>query len=525
MICKTNCAAITGVDVIPVVVETDVCSGLPSFDMVGLLASETRESRQRVRTAIKNSGFILPPKKITINFSPGNIRKAGTYFDVAVAVSILHSLDIVHSDVSRKIFIGELSLNGEIVKVNGVLPIVLSAIQQGLEQCFVPIGNLGECGRIKDIQVIGVSSLNQLVMMLESNQQADCAKPEQSRTCGYHSSITQTSKKETVTYIEETAIEQERQIYDFSEIRGQVQARKAAEIAAAGMHNFIMVGPPGTGKSLIAKTIPTILPDMTEKEIIEVSKIHSIAGNLSGDFIKVRPFRNPHHTTTVATMIGGGMNPHIGECTLADSGILFMDELPEFSRDVIEALRQPLEDRKIRISRMGGSYIFPADFLLIAAMNPCRCGYYPDRNRCSCTENDVKKYIQKISGPIMDRFDLSVRLHSIPFFQFHNEKEEPESSADIKKRVIKAVEIQRERYKKECFRFNGRMQGRNIRRYCHIGKEEQDMIKEIYEKLGLSVRGYEKLIKVARTIADLEEKEKIECSHIAESLSFRKVKF
>ena len=495
MVCKINCATITGIDVQPVIVETDVCNGLPSFDMVGLLASDIKESRERVRTAIKNSGFMLPPKRITINFSPANIRKTGTYFDLPVAVSILMALGLVQCDVEDKMFVGELSLNGDVVSVNGVLPIVLCAREQGIRQCFVPMDNLGECDFFDDIEVIGIDSLNQLIMVLSG-------------------------QKIMNTYIPEDKRVQPAFPYDFKDIKGQVQARRGAEIAAAGRHNMLMVGPPGTGKSVIAKTMPSIMPDMLQSEQIEISRIQSIAGMLEGSLMEQRPFRSPHYTVTVSAMTGGGRNPKPGEITLAHGGILYLDEFPEFSRSVIETLRQPMEDGNIMVSRSGGTFTFPADFILLASMNPCRCGYYPDRNRCNCTERDVKKYLEKVSGPILDRMDLCIHMNPVAFYDL-KDKNVQESSAGIKKRVEAAVKMQRERYHNTSIHFNGQLSGRDLAEYCPLGKEEHALMEQIYEKFELSVRGYEKIIKVARTISDLKGQENISTSDIAEAASFR----
>lgn len=500
MVCKINCATIIGVEVLPVIVETDICNGLPSFDMVGLLSYDIKESRERVRTALKNSGFCVPPKRITINFSPGNIRKTGTYFDMPVAVSILWCLEMISCDLSNKMFVGELSLSGRVVEVNGVLPIVLYALEQGMKYCFVPAKNLGECQFVTGIKVIGIESLNELVMILTNGSYDKEIKRQQITLNNY------TEKKEN----------------DFRWIKGQIQARRAAEISAAGMHNLLLIGPPGAGKTVIAKTMRTILPDMSEEERIEISKIQSIVGDLKGSLAKQRPFRKPHHTTTVSAMTGGGHNPRPGEITLAHRGVLYMDEFPEFSREVMEALRQPLEDRCIDISRMGGNFSFPADFILLASMNPCRCGYFPDRNKCSCTERDVKKYLEKISGPIWDRIDLCVHMNPMEFHDLTRESNH-ESSAEIKKRVDRAVQIQRERYKQESVYFNSQLEGERIEKYCHLNKKEMDLIQKIYIKMELSVRAYEKIIKTARTIADLKEHESISCEDIAEAVSYKAV--
>lgn len=494
MVSKINCMTITGIDVVPVVVETDVCNGLPSFDMVGLLASDIKESRERVRTAVRNSGYFIPPKRITINFSPANIRKNGTCFDVAVAVSILHALGIIRCDLSDKLFVGELSLNGGLVKINGALPMILQAAAMGLRRCFVPVENLGECSFVQNVEVIGVRNLNEIVMILSGGHI-------------YSEKVSVSARPQEFSY-------------DFSAVKGQELAKKAAEIAAAGMHNMLMVGPPGTGKSLIAKAMPSIMPDMGSDEQIEVSKIQSIAGILQGGLATQRPFRSPHHTATVAAMIGGGINPKPGEVTLANGGILYMDEFPEFSGRVIETLRQPMEEGEIHISRTGGVYRFPARFMLLASMNPCRCGYYPDRNRCSCTERDVKKYMEKVSGPVMDRIDLCVHMNPVGFHELQKDGA-AESSAAIRKRVSAAVNIQRKRYRSEPIRFNSELSGESLKKYCVLGKEEEALVRKIYEMFSLSVRGYEKLIKVSRTIADLKGGNDITAQDITEALAFK----
>lgn len=496
MVCKTNCATITGISVLPVVVETDIANGLPSFDMVGLLSSDVKEARERVRTALKNSGFMLPTGRITINIAPGHIRKSGTYFDVAIAISILQSMGVIEKNLDEMMFIGELSLNGEVIAVNGVLPMVLDAASRGIEKCFVPRDNANECINITSIEVIPIKSLNELVMMLSS---------------GKYNKLKNSNKEQKTTI---------KYKYDFKEIKGQTQARKGAEIAAAGQHNLIMIGSPGTGKSAIAKATQSILPDMTEEERIEISKIQSIAGNLKDGPVTFRPFRSPHNTATVAAMTGGGINPRPGEITLAHGGVLFMDEFPEFSRGVMETLRQPLEDGIIKVSRIGGDFEFPARFILLAAMNPCRCGYYPDRNRCNCTERDVQKYTEKVSGPIMDRMDLCVHMNPVKYTELEME-EGVEDSETIRTRVNQAVKIQRERYVNENIFFNSQLEGEMLNKYCHLASKEKALMENIYETFKLSVRSYQKILKVARTIADLSGEENIKERHLAEALSFK----
>lgn len=500
MVCKCNCATIVGVDIVPVVVETDISSGLPSFDMVGLLSSDIKESRERVRTALKNSGFIVPPARITINFAPGDLRKSGTNFDIAVAISILQAMGVINEDLSKMVFIGELSLDGRTVGVRGVLPMVLNAIEQGMNYCFVPRDNLEECMDVRGIKIVPVDDLNHVARLL-----IDVDDLDDEVYVGDGSAI---------------GVVNPNHQYDFANIYGQDAARKAAEIAAAGMHNFLMIGEPGTGKSVIAKAMPSIMPDMTLEESIAVSKIHSVAGLLKDGPIRVRPFRSPHHTITSAAMMGGGSNPRPGEVALAHGGVLFLDELPEFSRAVMESLRQPLEDGVVRISRTYGDYEFPTDFMLLGAMNPCKCGYYPDRNRCSCSEREVAKYMDKVSGPIMDRIDLQVRVNSVPFKEIHSDKK-MESSAQIKKRVEAAVLIQRKRYKEEVFNFNSQLSGADIKKYCKLNKANRSLLENIYERFGLSVRSYEKILKVARTIADLDMSDEINENHLMMAVGYK----
>lgn len=496
MICKINSATIHGIEACIVAVETDISDGLPGFDMVGLLSSEVREARERVRTALKNSGFLIPPKRITINLAPADIRKSGTYFDLPIAVSILIGMGIVKEEsVKDSLLAGELSLGGQAVGVNGILPIVLMAAEKGMEKCYVPMDNLSECKMVEGIKVIGIKDIRQLVYVLTTNDIIeDAEKTASDSNAGYS--------------------------YDFSEVKGQYVARRGAEITAAGMHNMLMIGTPGAGKTMIAKCMPSILPEMSVKEKIEVAKIHSVAGMLRDNCVITRPFRAPHHSSTLTSLTGGGVNPKPGEITLAHRGVLFLDELPEFSRQAIEVLRQPLEEGSISISRAGGRYRFPADFIFLAASNPCKCGYYPDRSKCKCTEHDVKKYMEKISGPIMDRIDLCVTIEPVKYDELNNTIKS-ESSAKIKERVEKARLIQQERYKDAKIDFNGQLDGRYINEYCPLGEKEREMMERAFHSLSLSARSYYKIIKVARTISDLEGEKDIKERHLAEAISYR----
>lgn len=502
MYSKVYSAAIRGIEMEIVAVETDVSDGLPSFEMVGLLNSEVKEARERVRSAIKNTGYLLPPKRITVNLSPADIRKEGSSFDLPIAISILTSLGLVNkkANVDDKILIaGELSLSGKVLPMNGVLPMVLAAREKGIRKFIVPKDNAKEGAVVKDVEIYGMASLQDVINFLNGNSY------EKEPHIDFYT-----------MYEREIANEE----IDFSDISGQESVKRAAKVAVAGMHHILLIGTPGSGKSMIAKRIPSILPKPDIEECMEITKIHSIAGELKNTSIRLnRPFRAPHHSVTDKALIGGGNNPKPGEITLAHRGVLFLDELAEFRRETIDSLRQPLETGEVVINRLNGTYVFPASVMLVAATNPCKCGYYPDRNRCSCTEIQVKNYLGKISGPILDRIDICITTPTVMVEDIG--RKTGETSADIRKQIENVRKIQEERYKNEKFRFNSEVPSSKLDEYCEMSIGAKNIMNKAYKTYGLSVRSYHKLVRVARTIADLDEANYIEEKHIAEALGYR----
>lgn len=499
MFSRVYSGGLMGIEGYVIQVEADVSAGLPSFHMVGYLASEVKEAEERVRTAIRNSGYRLPSMKVTVNLSPANVRKDGTGYDLPVAVAVLASYGVVEpSLLKNSAFLGELGLDGQIKPVRGVLSMVLAMKEKGIKRCFLPEENLQEGLAIEEIDIIKIKNITSLVDQLNNPEQI-C--PERGR-------------------IEE--VSESSYGVDFSEVNGQQMVRRATEVAVAGFHNILYIGAPGSGKSMIARRIPTIMPELSRKEQLEVSRIYSICGLLPQgmSLMKERPFRSPHHTISAQALAGGGIIPKPGEISLASRGVLFLDELPEFEKKTLEILRQPMEDRKVTIARVQGTYEFPAHFMLAAALNPCPCGYYPDRQKCSCTSMQVRRYLGKISGPLLDRIDICVEASPITYQEIREERNN-ESSAVIRERVEKARELQERRFAGTGMIFNGEMGNREIHRYCRLGFEEEEFLQKIFRRLGLSARGCHKLLRVARTIADLEGKEKIQKIHLSEAVSYR----
>ena len=507
MFCKVLAGGICGITSFLAQVEVDATYAMPGFDMVGLLGSEVREAKERVRVALRNSGFQLPPRRITVNISPADIRKEGAAYDLPIAIGVLVSLELLSEEVLKDtLFVGELGLDGEIKAVKGILPMMIMAKEQGIKRCILPQENAVEGAVVEGIQIIGVSDfMEALAYLMEDPARAN--------------------EKIAPTILDVQSLfskEEDKKNLDFADIRGQEMVKRAAVIAAAGFHHLLITGTPGAGKTMIAKRIPSILPSLSMEESLEVSKIYSVSGLLKEGrpLITTRPFLHPHHTISRQALAGGGRIPRPGILSLSHRGILFLDELPEFGRDNIEVLRQPLEDKEVQIARSYGSITYPADIMLVAAMNPCPCGFYPDRDRCNCSDTEIRKYRSKISGPIYDRIDICVEAKAVELQELQS-MEQSNTSKELKEQVMKARKMQEERYRGTSYFFNADLETKDIPAYCFLGEEEKKFMENVFHSLQLSARAYHRTLKVARTIADLAESEQIRKEHLTEAVCYR----
>lgn len=500
MVSSVYTLGVNGIQATVISCECLVTNGLPAFDLVGLPDAAVKEARERVRGAAKTSGFRFPTSRITVNLSPANVRKSGSHYDLPILIGLLEAIGMLKKPEGKCAFIGELSLDGKVRAVTGVLPMALAAKENGFDALYVPAENAAEATLAQGPKVYPVNSVSQLVSAITGE-----------------SEIT-----EQPLWIPEKS---ERELLDFKDVMGQDSVKRALEIAAAGSHNVLLIGPPGSGKSMLSKRLPSILPDLTMEESLEVSKIYSVMGLLTSKrpLITERPFRAPHHTISNAGLAGGGSNPRPGEISMAHKGVLFLDEFPEFHKDTLELMRQPLEDGVVTISRASGSVTFPAEHMLVCAMNPCRCGWYGDpRGKCKCSQFSVDSYRGRISGPMLDRIDLVVEVPAVPFEDLRDRKE-AEPSCEIKKRVDAARKVQTERFGSENM-CNARMGPKELREYCKMDDDAIFMLEHAFNRLGMTARSYDRIIKVARTIADLSGAEIITMDHVAEAIQYRRVK-
>lgn len=500
MISSIGTIGINGINGSLVQVETYISNGLPAFDIVGLPDTAVKEARERVRAAAKTSGMRFPTGRITVNLAPANLKKTGTHYDLPILIGILSACGTVKHPPHGTAFLGELGLNGDIRPINGVLPMAIAAKNAGIETLYVPAQNAAEATLSRGPAIIPVNSVKEVISALNGEIEI----PEE------------------IIWVPESRPSVE---LDFKDVLGQETAKRALEIAAAGGHNVLLIGPPGSGKSMLSKRLPSILPDMTWQESLEVTQIYSVLGMLKPDepLVMQRPFRSPHHTISNMGLAGGGVNPKPGEISMAHKGVLFLDELPEFKKDTLELMRQPLEDAQITISRVSGTVTYPSEFMLVCAMNPCRCGWYGDPSgRCNCTEYSVELYRSKISGPLLDRIDIVIEVPAVKFDQLRRRKE-AEPSAAIKERVDAARKIQNERYGVESGLCNARMGSHELRTYCNLDREAVELMRKAFDVYGLTARSYDKILRVARTVADMEGSPYVTADHIAEAIQYRTV--
>ena len=500
MICSVHTLGISGIQGSEVVAECYISNGLPGFDIVGLPDAAVKEARERVRAAAKNSGLHFPNSRITVNLAPANLKKAGTHYDLPILLSIMSAAGSIRRPRSSSAFIGEVSLEGTLRPVSGVLPMALAAKKAGIQALFVPAQNAAEATLAHGPAIYGIRDVAQLAAALNGE----------------------------IVLEEEPIWVPERKdlsVPDFKDVLGQENVKRALEVAAAGSHNVLLIGPPGSGKSMLSKRLPGILPNMTWEESLEVSQIYSVMGMLTNEnpLVTRRPFRSPHHTISNAGLAGGGTNPRPGEISMAHNGVLFLDELPEFRKDTLDLMRQPLEDGQVTISRVAGAVTYPAEFMLVCAMNPCKCGWYGDPSgRCSCSENSVKNYRSRISGPMLDRIDIVVEVPSVHFEDLRR-RAEAEPSAAVKERVDRARAIQNRRYGEDSGICNARMKPVQLRKYCELDEASAGLMKQAFEAMGLTARSYDRILKVARTVADLDGSETIQPQHLAEAIQYRAV--